>query len=368
MKQLPLLKKYRDKFVLIASGSTASTLLAENVEPDYVVTIDGGLPNFNHFKNLFFEHAKIIYTMQNHPGVRNSFKKEGYIFGLQGFRALNRYMENQLYVDLVIVEGGGSVAHSAFSIAQYITSGPIALIGQDLAFTDNLTHAKHNRNAKVVDDEFLKKREAFQSEGYYGEKVWTTPVFYSMKLEFEDLLKVHPPRNQFYNCTEGGIKINGYEQIPFQTFLEENTQGKIDIIEGGSNQPLLLEVESRIEKEISLYKDLIETLQNGLKYLNQNRLPHQFEEKILRKLDKVDRTVSGIIEQLAIETITVPVTMKVQKGFLPKDNETQVESYKRVKKQTEVLYKELITAVEFSLKCAEDVLSKNEGDQLLCQN
>ncbi|PKC53046.1 hypothetical protein RhiirA1_404558 [Rhizophagus irregularis] len=206
-KQLDLLKSVRDNIILIAAGSTINSLIAEGIEPDYVVSIDGGIPNYKHFQNLKLENAQLIYTMQSHPGVRDAFLNDCFVTGINGFDAVTEYMEKQLGIDLPVFISGGTVAHLAFNMALYISSGPVALIGQDLAYTDNLTHAAHNINARPIDDKFIKEKEAFQTEGYYGELVWTTKPFYSMKLEFEELVKLGNPDVPFFNCTEGGIKL-----------------------------------------------------------------------------------------------------------------------------------------------------------------
>ncbi len=176
-KQISLLKKYRNNMILISAGSTTNSLLSNDIEPDYVVTIDGGEPNYNHFKQLDLKNAEIIYSMQNHYKVRESFSQRGYLIGTHSFNKLSNYLEKELNLKLPTLEYGGSVAHAAFNIAHYISSGPIALIGQDLAYTDNLTHAANNKNARKIDQAFIKEQEAFQVEGYYGELVWTNPVF-----------------------------------------------------------------------------------------------------------------------------------------------------------------------------------------------
>lgn len=360
-KQIPLLKKYRNQFILIASGSTATSLYNSGIEPDYVVTIDGGMPNYEHFKNIRFENAIIMYTMQNHPGVRNSFLKNGYVFNLDGFSMLTNYLKKELGLDLPVLPGGGSVAHSAFSIAQTITSGPIALVGQDLAFTDNLTHAKHNIHAREVDKEFLEEREGFQTEGYNGDLIWTTPVFYSMKLEFEDLLVVSPPENKFFNCTEGGITIRNFPQSSleqfFEKFLFEENIVDLEPVEGTG---LLSNIENQIKNEIMHYKKIIKELETGLEGLKRNKGKDFFDDKTIKKLDKIDKVCEKLIRKLPIETITVPVTMKVMRSYLPKLNETPQETFNRVMEQTKVLYTELKEAIYYCLDASQKVLDEEK--------
>ena len=79
-KQLPLLKKMRDNIVLIASGSTINSLLADDIEPDYIVAIDGGMANFEHFKSLKVKKAKLIYALSNNYNIQENFKNDRYSF------------------------------------------------------------------------------------------------------------------------------------------------------------------------------------------------------------------------------------------------------------------------------------------------
>ncbi|WP_107840215.1 motility associated factor glycosyltransferase family protein [Metasolibacillus meyeri] len=362
-KQLPLLRKYRQQLILMAAGSTASTLLNEGIEPDYVVSIDGGEPNYNHFKNMRFEHAELLYTAQSHPGVRTSFERKAYMFNAAGFKGTNEYLAKRLKLDLPTVPGGGSVAHSAFSLAQLLTSGSIALIGQDLAFTDNLTHAKHNINAREVDAQFLQEQEAFQTEGYNGELIWTTPGFYSMKLEFEDLLVKEPPVNLFFNCTEGGIKLNNYKQIPFQQFCEQFAKEQAVKIVTSIGSGIFQEAAEQLERDIHLYEEMIKFLDEGIQALEQNKKIDEFDNKTVKKLEKIDKHLQRKLKQLAIETIASPVTMKVMRDYLPKINETKQEQFERVREQTEVLYTELKKIVEYCIEATKQILNDKKDGQ-----
>lgn len=361
-KQIALLKEYRDSVVLIAAGSTINTLLANDIEPDYVVTIDGGEPNYNHFKDLHLEKSKIIYSMQNHYKINQSFKNRGYVIGTLGFKKLHLFLQNELNVNLPILEWGGSVAHSAFNVAQYITTGPIALIGQDLAYTNNLTHAESNKNARKIDEDFIKKYEAFQVEGYDGDQVWTNPVFQSMKLDFEAMIMASPPSVTFYNCTEGGVKINGFNQIAFKEFISKYI----------SNETAARDAEEIVDKTYSydtkqVLDGILENLMNmetivheGLELIQKSQSKLQFDAKVLKSLNKIDKKIQKLIDKLPMEPMTSSITIDILQNYLPKENETSVETFERVSAQTKKLYSQLLEAINFTRQCIDDVLVKVE--------
>ncbi|CAM5191058.1 hypothetical protein UACE39S_04182 [Ureibacillus acetophenoni] len=363
-KQIEQLKKVRDSIILIAAGSTINSLLAAEIEPDYVVSIDGGVPNFNHFKDLKLEKAHLIYSMQNHPGVREAFLKNGYCLDIKGLYGFSKYLKEQVKVNLPQLDGGGTVAHVCFTIAQYISTGPIALIGQDLAYTDNLTHAANNKNAREIDEMFIKEYEAFQVEGYNEDLVYTNPMYYSMKLEFEQMIKMNPPTVPFFNCTEGGIKLLGYEQLTFLEFCNRFIKkSKVVIIEHQDDDALNFNVESLLKQDLSNYRKLLNNLRDGLSTLAMNRSTVQFEPRVLKKLDQIDMESRKLFEQLPLDSITNPITMNITRHFLPKLNETPEEMYLRVKNQTKTLYKKLTEAIQFAKRTTEEILKEHSQSE-----
>ncbi|WDV07457.1 motility associated factor glycosyltransferase family protein [Lysinibacillus irui] len=360
-KQIPLIKKYRKYMILISAGSTTNSLVSNGIEPDYVVTIDGGEPNYHHFKNLLLKNAEIIYSMQSHYMVRKSFEKKGFVIGTNGFKKLAKYLDNEVGLKFPVLEYGGSVAHSAFNVAHFITTGPIALIGQDLAYTDNLTHATSNKNARGIDEAFIKEHEAFQIEGYYGELVWTNPVFQSMKLDFEALIAVKKPDVPFYNCTEGGVKIKGFEQMSFEDFLkqfvskiEETKVIKVNDIN------LNLDINNNLKHMLNNLNELKVFLNKGLIVIEKIELSNQIDKKALKKLDNLERNINKLLDKIPMEPMTNSITIDILSNYLPEENETTVETYKRVNRQTKALYTQLQDAINYTEQCIKNVFENSE--------
>lgn len=357
VKQMDLLKAYRNQLILVCAGSAINSLLKEGMEPDYVVTIDGGAPNFRHFQNIELQQAKIVYTLQNHPGVRASFEKPGYVVESQGHPTLTRFVKEILGIELPMFLGGASVAHTAFNFANYITTGPVALIGQDLAYTGDLTHAVGNIHARKIDEAFIARRQAFQITGFDGEKVWTDPVFNSMRLEFEDLIKLEPPENEFYNCTEGGAYINGFEQIAFKEFCERFAQKQVEIVEHTQFNCHFDEKEV-LGKELQPYKKLLNVLNEAMLILKRNYSKKQFDHSSLKQLDKIDEKIRRLIEVVTIDLLIAPVTMRITQSYLAKENETPLEQFERSYRQMEDLYSSMIEKVKEATAIVNEIIEK----------
>jgi hypothetical protein len=115
---------------------------------------------------------------------------------------------------------GGSVATSAFSLAEILGGNPIVLIGQDLALTDGRDHAEgypHTYNSQTLK---VRTDNGFDVGGYHGGRVRTERQLMYYKTWFEGRIKELPDR-LIINATEGGARIEGALQIPFASVCQE---------------------------------------------------------------------------------------------------------------------------------------------------
>lgn len=355
-KQLPLIKKFRDNFILIASGSTFNSLLSEDIVPDFIVSIDGSNTNFEHYKDLQKSNIKLVYGMFNHYKIRDVFSNNCYYFLSDDNSIFKSHLKNVLNEEPIVMYGGGTVAHHALSIAYYLTSGPIALVGQDLAYTNNRSHAENNKRYYELTEDEIKKNGLFKVKGYYNDEVLTDYPFLAMKTFFENLIKLYNSNNIF-NCTEGGAKLEGYKQITFKEFCQMFANQKInkDFLTQTNNNSSnrlenLIKLKEKMIEEIKVYEDIVDILKDNLENLSENRLGNGFEKRILTRLNKNDKKIEEYRLRTCLGVILDPINLNVIKKYSPKKNETVEEAYKRVYTQSNVLYTEYIKAVEKTKK------------------
>jgi len=365
-KQLPLLNEVKDQFLIIAAGSTINTLLSSNIIPDFVVSVDGSLANYNHFKDIHSKQITYIYSFTSHFGIRDSFEKTAFIFNTLGKEKMKDHFESITNLKLPNIAGGGSVANFAFTVAAYITSGPIAIIGQDLAYTNNRTHAENNKRYKVIDEEYKEARGMFLTEGYYNDEVLTDYVFLSMKKSFESLLLLIDIEREVYNCTEGGIHLKGFKKLPFLDFCQKNVKNTVvkkDIPDHqiGQNRTILL---IRMKKELDIYRKIKNYLIDNLKLLKIKNSNNSFLESILRKLNTNDEKLKKLIGEVSMISILDPILINIQNNFLPSPNETAKDSFQRVFNQNKELYSSLIKALDFTVGYTEDLITKIEVNEV----
>ncbi|MFJ6210781.1 motility associated factor glycosyltransferase family protein [Lysinibacillus sp. NPDC092081] len=362
-KQIPLLKNIRDLVMLIASGSTIHTLIKNEIEPDYIISIDGGMINYErHFKNLNLKYAELIFNITSKYEIQQKFTNRKYAF-YDNEVSDHSSVFKQIGLRLPLIKGGGSVAHYALSIARYISDGPIALIGQDLAYTNNLTHAEGNKNMREIDKKYIENRGLVEVEGYDGGIVLTDYAFLTMRDNFEEIMRKIDRPSTIYNCTEGGIKIGGMEQKSFEAFC--NAIPKCEITIKNSTVSTEHNIDSYIatmRKEKSRYKEIIILLKTAERLLESTVASKQFPTSTLKKLDTIDSKFQQLLETTLISSVKDPIIMRVMTHYNQKENETQDESYARVYLQQKDLYTNFIEVIE---KCSTYVdATINEAEEM----
>lgn len=347
-KQLELLKEIEEKVLIIAAGSTITTLLNNGIEPDYVVSIDAGFKNLRHYQDLKFTKTKMIYSLANYYEIRELFPTQCFPFLTLADNKMQQVVKERFDIDLPMIGMGGTCSIFAYSIACFITTGPITFIGQDLAYTNGKSHAIDNKGYWEISEKSIKALNLFYSEGYYDEKVLTSYSFYSMKKSFETIIEHTEHNSPVYNSTEGGLKIQGLIQKSFKEFCNDvlkSDSKKIELFNQSSDQIANKEkcnrIEGIIENELIVMKKIKALLVDGLAILAKNRSNQAFKENVLKKLDLIDKKVSNYFQKTAVEHILQPIILEIMNRY-----PTQKEENRKVYNQTRELYTKLLEATE----------------------
>lgn len=357
MKQIPLLKKYRNKMILLAAGSTLTTLVKEGVKPNYVISIDGTPGNYElHFKGFDYEGIELIYLFSNNYLIQKNYNEQHYYFIDKYDESLKNSLEIRYYFnDIAKIEGGGSVANYALSVARFITTGPVAMIGQDLAYTNNETHSKHNLGRKIVTEDLLKERGAIKIDGYFNEKVWSDYSLISMKQSFEKILKSIAFPETIFNCTEGGARIKGMEQVPFKSFCDLYLNKEVPLLKVNKTfeYQRLKGLKENYQREIDVYNELISELENLIVRLKDIKIKGYFSNSDLKCLENFDTKFLEKQKEVFLELIIEPIILDIMK-----DVELTDLSFVTTYNQSEKLYTELMNVIEISRNYTLEVLSE----------
>ena len=153
-----------------------------------------------------------------------------------------------------------SVAFYNIFLAMYLGSRQIILLGQDLAFDGDKTHADG-----YVYDMKVEQNDRIEVDGYYGGKVQTDYTF-NLYREFLEH-RIQTINAHIVNATEGGSYIKGSEHISLKEAYEKYIKGtekpilRHDAFKSDFNVKLtldmLIDTENATKKHIGFLDDII---------------------------------------------------------------------------------------------------------------
>ncbi|EAK0249818.1 motility associated factor glycosyltransferase family protein [Campylobacter jejuni] len=274
-KQLPLLKKYANKATIFCADSAYVILGKYGIKPDYVCMLerddivskcfDNDFGDFN--KGILFILASVV-----HKEVLDFLEKDQRTYMLV-HRPLN--FAASLKLDEYGYLGvGHSVSNMIYELAGALRFENIIFIGQDLAYSeDGSSHPKEHIHGN--------QGEEIRGESYtlaYGGKgkVRTQLTWNLFRQAFEkDIFwtkeKLHI---NTYNCTEGGVRIEGTIEKPFlwacENLLDEDLNKPFDfpkILDKKQAKEKLEKTKKYLQKGILESKEFIKKAQTQLQKL-----------------------------------------------------------------------------------------------------
>lgn len=281
-KQLPLLRKLQNRFLIMASGSSLAPLSINEINPHFSVFIDP-TPNLQrHLKNhLAFETPSLYrnrvfhQTIKNHHGPRIHINGSGRYFISDWFE---RYMKIE---DHEHISEGISVSTFSISIAAALGCSTIILLGMDLAYTNGREYASgiEKNNAS------FSKEKQIDIIDIFGNLNKTKADWIRESIWISNFSHVHPEIS-FINASEGGIGFEGIENItlketskrfsPFQYDLRNRIHTEISqsFFERPSKENIfqfMREVKKSLLKCLNLCRKMLETLSESLEKLYQTK-------------------------------------------------------------------------------------------------
>lgn len=308
-KNIHLLREAQGNVIIIAVAQALRLLLAYDIRPDFICTVDYGEVNYGHFVGLFHSDVPLIALNKTYAPIIKEWKGTKFITS----SPVPGYEETalQFIAEKGSVEQGGSVSHSCVGSAMKMGCFPIILIGQDLSLTDKSHFTQADENGRVfVDKEGMLQWEvtdpksslyggtygmgpAISIPGYFGETVLTNMGLMSFITNFSNTALGNKDNFLFLNCTEGGAKIDNFKQMSLKSALKLHCMEKIDktIL-----NPFLSLTENYMEKikkaftllkkDIPLLQGIVDDAQKGLEIkeqLEDETITDKKKEELLRE-------------------------------------------------------------------------------------
>ncbi|MBW2993168.1 DUF115 domain-containing protein [Candidatus Woesearchaeota archaeon] len=315
-KNIHHLQQYKDKTIIIAVAQALRILLAYDIKPDFICTVDFGEVNLDHLKGLMDIDVPLVCLNRTYAPLIQQWQGPKFIVAtpVPGFE----HTAVGVLKDKGTIEQGGSVAHMCLGLALHIGCDPIMMIGQDLALSDKSHCNLVDSGGKIeidnkgeiqwtVDDpgsclnDQGKKYSMGYAQfvpGYFGDQVLTNIGLASFITSFEAIITKIKQQNesiknichkitktdqilncscdpsyQIYNseiinCTEGGADIKGTNKMSLKKTLSnfdktikrkvfKNTIAK-------DSKKLIKDAMKRINEDLDILEDIIDNSRRGL--------------------------------------------------------------------------------------------------------
>ncbi len=144
-----------------------------------------------------------------------------YILIIKG-QPFARYLELDNYG---YINGGMSVSHMAYELAENLGHKNIILIGQDLAYAkDGQTHSQGFIHANLHNGDYERDLDRFSTTAYGGNGKVQSSEFGHFLDNFENFIAFS--KSKTYNCTQGGARIESAIEKPFKELCEDLLKNK----------------------------------------------------------------------------------------------------------------------------------------------
>jgi hypothetical protein len=308
-KNIHLLKDIQGDVIIVAVAQALRLLLAHDIKPDFITSVDFGNINIEHFNGLMDSDTPLVILNRSYADIIKRYQGPKFIVGtpVPGFEDTS--------VGIIAQKGsidqGGSVAHMNLGLATFLGCNPITLIGQDLGYEDvtrsHVEGADAAGKVEVDKDGILqwkvddprshlstgehKENPVYPMggmyvEGYFGKPIMTNNGLLSFITAFENMASVYKEKD-LCNSTEGGANIKGYKKLFLKDFIEKYCKEPIDksvikpLLSLSDNADVLIDkVLPLLKDDIKLYTDIIENCTKALEVNDKMKVEKDPKEKI----------------------------------------------------------------------------------------
>lgn len=300
-KNVHELKRAKGKALILVVDAALRAVINAGVKPDLGMTIDARVPD------RFFEGVDI----SEFPFIFENISKEKLVNEHTGKHFYDEFpcelfrqaaMKERGY-QLDVIESGGSISTSAYSLVKALGFKKIVFVGQDLAFTGGLTYNTALSEGKTKDREYQESRTLVEVRGYNGVILETDYQMDMYRRWIENEILKLPPDIEVIDATEGGAIIEGAkiqtlkevidsctEEVDFEKLLREvplefSDEERKHIIQRIKREPKRLEKVKEYIKEATEVVEQLKKADAGREIEEEKRLLKEFN-KLNKKIQK----------------------------------------------------------------------------------
>lgn len=349
-EDIETIRSLQDKCLIISAGTSIQALTKNNIQPDIVVSIDGGEPNFKAFKDIDLTHIPLLYSSIIHPRImKKDIGKTVYLS--MDIDTVSGYLRPELK-KIKRFFSTGSVTGTAIQAAAYMGCNPVILAGQDLSYpndqfyTDGVTH---------IEQDLLDKAVGSASElvpNVQGTQNKTTRKMINTLNDIANTIAICSGRD-YINTSRYGAVIKGSRFVLMEDLEREEAHkwnkgstifNRIPVLNSQMTHKRLDEGYkslSALEKELSRQIEMLNSLQSAIQKLD-------IEKMSTRELQNVSQQIQElwmkITKNEVFENILIP-TVKLQMLVYSRQI-SDITSQKDVRKKAMLIQEHLGKLIE----------------------
>ncbi len=229
----------RERFAIVAVQTVLKPLLKRGIRPHMVTALDYSEISTRFYEGLKAEDVEgitLIADPKVNPAVIDAWARLGGSLRTPGDKHLDKLLGQELVREKGALPAGATVAHLAYYVARHLGCDPVALVGQDLGFTDGQYYAAgaavHNLWACELNElntlEMLEWQRILrmgahlrQAVDHLGRPMYTDEQMATYLVQFERDFKADADRGlTTIDATEGGVRKAHTRTVSLAEFLE----------------------------------------------------------------------------------------------------------------------------------------------------
>lgn len=237
-KNIELLKRAKGHCLIFAVDTAMKYLMQHDIMPDLGITVEPIKPIANYEDDRCFD-VPHVFDCESNPEIVGRERGRVFIYNCRDY--VKRLLETVGIGVPGDTASGGSVATAAFAVCYGLQTRHIILIGQDLAYLGETTHAGGVESAGInnrIEYEYV--------DGIDGEKVRTRSDWIGYLKWFENAITVINDLGldiTVTDATEGGALIHGSEVMTFGQAIDKYCTADFCFEEELKKLPYLLDAE-----------------------------------------------------------------------------------------------------------------------------
>ncbi len=350
-KNIDSLKKVKGSIPIICVFVAAKALISKGIVPDIIISTDAIQKGMNDdYAGIPMAYVPVVSPefVKAHSGKKIILTTlfEGYFPAI--FKKFGKKLD--------FISSGGSVACTAAAFAVYMGAETVILMGQDLAYTNNMYHAEGTAHKKETMDSVDRPKLLVPDSS--GGEVYTDQVMYSYIVWFEEY--IDRINTHFVDATEGGALIKGTEVLSAEeTFKKYGERTDVDAVLNSVFEKGVVFGESRISEVYNELDSQIKTFDSIFQIID---VAKEVFEKYIKSLKvrsdvkyilKLEKQLADLDLKLKKEIRRIDIYINIAKFITDAEkysNDLKRESFDDDVMESAVKRKEKYCAMEKALK------------------